>query len=129
MTIKHFIKATLMLAILFASSAAIAQDQATQKKSTEEKAQAQTSHMKQDLGLSDEQNTKAYEILLNSAKQMEAAMKAPGDKKAAIKSISENRDASMKKLLTPGQYAKYEEHMKEMKQRRAASNAQGGGLK
>ena len=127
MATKNIFKATLMLAILFASSVTFAQGQNMQKRTPEERAQNQTAWMKQNLGITDDQNKKAYDIILNAAKQVDDARNSSGDKRAAMKSINENKDAAIKGVLTADQYGKYEQHMKEMQEQRKAGGNMGGG--
>ena len=125
MTTKNFLKSTLMLSLLISSTIAYGQQQAPQR-SPEERAQRQTQWMRQNLSLTDDQNKKVYDIMLNSAKQMETA-RTSGDK-SQMKSLKDRKDASVKGVLTGDQFQKYQQHeslmQEKMQQRR--TEMQGG---
>ncbi len=128
MTIKNFFKSALMLCVLIASSTAFAQQGQMPKRTPEERAQRQSQWMQQNLGLTDDQNKKVYDIMLSSAKQMDDARNSGGDMRTQMQDINAKRDAAMKGVLTADQFQKYQQHTQEMmQQRRAGMGTQNGG--
>lgn len=85
-------------------------------KSPEEKAEMRAAHLKESLGLTDEQTAKVELALLTKmTKSMEIRAKYPENKDAAkkeLKPIHEQFEASMKEILTPEQFAKWKEMKK-----------------
>ena len=128
MSVKNFIKSMLMLSLLTISSVSFAQQnmQTPVQRTPEERAQRQTQWMQQNLKLTDDQYKKVYDIVLKSAKQVDAARNAGGDMRPQMKSINESRDAAMKGVLTGDQYQQYEQHKEQMQQQRR-NMPQGGG--
>ncbi|MFM7662275.1 MAG: hypothetical protein ACKO6A_06395 [Bacteroidota bacterium] len=82
------------------------------QKTSEEKALAQTSKMKNELGLSDEQTEKVKEINLGIIKKNEniksSADLSETQKKEIIKSNNQARMSMLKSVLTSEQYVKLE---------------------
>lgn len=84
-----------------------------QKRTPEKSAKTQAEKLKTVLGLSEEQNTKIYEIYLTAAKKMDSIKTAnPGVKgkplKKLLKPVNNAREAKMKKVLTTDQAVQYE---------------------
>ena len=82
------------------------------QKTAEEKATAQTTKMKTELGLSDNQATQVKEINLGIIQKNEGVMSNTGfsetQKKEIIKSNNEARMSMLKNVLTSEQYTKLE---------------------
>lgn len=81
------------------------------KKTPEERAAKRTEQMTKDLGLSAEQVAKVNTINLNFARyssDVEAAG-AGADVAGRTEALKSRRDVQLKEVLTPEQYAKYEE--------------------
>ena len=127
MTMKNLIKSMLMLSLLIVSPVAFGQ-QPMQQRPPEERAQRQTQWLQQNVALTDDQNKKVYDIILQSAKQADAARNSGGDVKSQMKDINTSRDAAIKGVLTDDQYQKYQQHVQEMQQqRKSGGGMQGGG--
>jgi Spy/CpxP family protein refolding chaperone len=87
----------------------------------EERAQMQTNNMKETLSLTEDQVDKVSEINLNYARKMQNAYNAGGSKLQKLrkmKTLAAEKDGVLKKVLTPTQYATYQEGKEEMKERR-----------
>jgi Spy/CpxP family protein refolding chaperone len=125
MSVKNFIKGTLMLSLLIASSVAFAQQDQMPKRTPEERAQRQTQWMQKNLNLTDEQNKKVYDIILSSAKQVDNARNSGGgDMRSQMQDINAKKNDALKGVLTGDQFQKYQQHAQEMQQRR--TGAHGG---
>jgi hypothetical protein len=86
--------------------------------------QAQTDKMVTDLGLNDDQKAKVLAVNTDASKKMEA-IPASEDKEARRtdrKKIEADRDAALKGILTPDQFAKYTQMRED-----ARKQHQGGG--
>jgi len=97
----------------------------------EDMAKRQAEQLKETCALSQEQYDKVLKLYLDSSKQMQAErdslQKAGGQPQMnmeAFRARQEKQNAEIKKILTEEQYAKYEEAMK---QRRQRFGGQGGG--
>ena len=92
------------------------------QKTAEEKATAQTSKMKTELGLSDNQATQVKEINLGIIQKNEGVMSNAGfsetQKKELIKSNNEARMSMLKNVLTSEQYTKLELSIEKRKNQR-----------
>ncbi len=92
------------------------------QKTAEEKATAQTSKMKTELGLSDNQATQVKEINLGIIQKNEGVMSNAGfsetQKKEIIKSNNEARMSMLKNVLTSEQYTKLELSIEKRKNQR-----------
>jgi protein CpxP len=92
--------------VIFSSSLVFGQ------KTAEEKATAQTTKMKTELGLSDDQTAKVKEINLGIIQKNEGIMNnstfSETQKKEIIKSNNEARMSMLKNVLTSEQYTKLE---------------------
>jgi len=125
---KNLVKSLFVLTLLFAAFGAGAQ---MQKRTPEERAQNQTKWIQKNLGTTDDQTKKAYDIILRYAREAEDAMNAQGsDRRQQMQGIQNNRDAELKTVLNADQYQKYITHMQEMqekmRERRAGGMQQGG---
>jgi len=122
MTIRNFIKSTLMLTLLFTSSASFAQKQAIAKKTPvertpAERAENQAKWMKLNLATTDDQNKKAYEVILDFAKKIsDIHTSTAADKKAQTKQAIENKNTALKSILTAEQFQKYMKHTADLQQ-------------
>ncbi len=117
MTINHFVKSTLVFALLLSATMVFAQDGQNQKKTPEERAANQTAWMQKNLGLTGDQFTKVHDIILASARSQENVNTAAGNNTGARQKIAKNRDEQIKNVLTADQYTKYQAHVEEMKQK------------
>jgi hypothetical protein len=92
------------------------------QKTAEEKATAQTTKMKTELGLSDNQATQVKEINLGIIQKNEGVMSNTGfsetQKKEIIKSNNEARMSMLKNVLTSEQYTKLELSIEKRKNQR-----------
>ena len=92
------------------------------QKTAEEKATAQSSKMKTELGLSDNQATQVKEINLGIIQKNEGVMSNAGfsetQKKEIIKSNNEARMSMLKNVLTSEQYTKLELSIEKRKNQR-----------
>jgi hypothetical protein len=92
------------------------------QKTAEEKATAQTTKMKTELGLSDNQATQVKEINLGIIQKNEGVMSNAGfsetQKKEIIKSNNEARMSMLKNVLTSEQYTKLELSIEKRKNQR-----------
>jgi Spy/CpxP family protein refolding chaperone len=96
-------------------------------KTPEEYAKVRSEKLTKELGLNADQKAKVYDLLLNKRKKIqEIRAKYPNDKKAAhaeAKPVKEQFKADMKAVLTPEQYAKWEEMQKQKEAERKAKKA------
>ena len=123
---KNIMKSVFATLLLISTTTVFAQQQ-MQQRTPEERAQRQTSWMQKNLGLTDEQNKKVYDIMLYHAQQADAdkGMAAGPDKKMDKKELKRDTDAELKAVLTGDQYRQYQQHVQEMKARRQGQR-QGG---
>ncbi len=80
--------------------------------------------MDKNLGLTEAQHNKAYNIVLHYAQEADKEMAStpPGqDRKMERQDINNNRDADLKQVLTGEQFQKYQAHAQEMKERSDAA--------
>ncbi len=128
MSIKNFLKSTLVLSLLIVSTAVFAQ-QPMQQRSPEERAQRQTQWMQKNLNLTEEQNKKIYAIMLyHTTKADDTKNMAPGpEKRADAQAIKRDKNKDLKAVLTGAQFDKYQQHVQEMKDKKMDRRAGGGG--
>ena len=100
---------------LFAGQMALAQQM--QQRTPEERAQNQTHWMQKNLGITEDQNRKVYDIILKYARQAgQEKNEAPGrEKRQEMQQTQNAKDAELKAVLTGDQYQKYQAHVAEMK--------------
>jgi Spy/CpxP family protein refolding chaperone len=83
-----------------------------------------------ELNLTDDQKPKFQEIMKSTREKMkdlrEDTSLSPEDKKAKAKEIQENTATQMKALLTPEQFAKWQELTKKMRGNRPPGGGAGG---
>ena len=83
------------------------------------------------LGLTAEQQSQIKPILEDSRQQMQALMKDDSlsreDRVGKMRSIREATDAKIREVLNDDQKKKFDEHRKEMQERRGPGRAQKGG--
>lgn len=120
---KRIVIAILLLAGI--NSAAFAQDQeqvaapqmgTRQMRSPEQRAQMLTDRLDKKLNLSEDQKKSVYDINLNTAQKMNDAMQ--NHDRGAMRSIKQERDDAMQKVLTADQYKQYQEMETAMMQKR-----------
>lgn len=120
MSFKTFSKRTFVaLAALFIFAGTAMAQAKDSLKTTEGRAKAVSQKMKTELGLSDEQYNKVYEINLKYAQQNEATRKNTEDRMAkmqAIKSGNEAKNKELKAVLTKEQFEQYEKLQKEQRE-------------
>jgi hypothetical protein len=120
------LKKTLALAVMavLAASPAFAQD-----KSAEDMAKAATEKWKSILNLSDEQAAKFQNVSLDTQKKLAEAKTAAGGDKAkfteSAKSIWQDHDAQLERILTPEQMKTYREKSAELKKAREKAKESG----
>lgn len=102
------------MAMLFITVSANAQDRMA------ERAKTVTDSMKVKLSLTDDQYKKVYEANLGFMSELKEGRKAEGskeDKMKRRKELDTQRDERMKAVLTPQQFAAFQENKKENRQR------------
>ncbi len=116
---KNLIK-NLFTVLLVINTTTLFAQQPMQPRTPEERAQRQTMWMQKNLGLTQDQNKKVYDIMLYHAQQADADKNmAPGpEKKMDKKELKRDTDAELKEVLTGDQYRQYQQHVEEMKARR-----------
>lgn len=116
--VKTALTMTCMALFMLVSVSSFSQEK-MQHKTPEEKAKMLSDKMKTDLTLSDEQFQKVQTVNLDFATKTSALPK-DGDKSAwkdKMKSLDEDRSKSLKEILTPDQFSKYEKNRSEMKEK------------
>ncbi|MFT3703687.1 MAG: hypothetical protein QM802_15095 [Agriterribacter sp.] len=111
--VKTIITTACMALFMLVSVSSFSQDH--QRKTPEEKAKMMSDKMKTDLTLTDDQYQKVQTINLDFANKTSAVPK-DGDKSAWMTKMKEYDDArskSLKEVLTPDQYTKFESIKKE----------------
>ena len=86
----------------------------------EERAQLQTDYMKENLSLKEDQETKVHGINVKYAEKMQEAYEAPTQKQQKAKSMKRincEKEAELKLILKPDQYATYEKNKEAMKEK------------
>ncbi|SEN05102.1 hypothetical protein SAMN05192574_102301 [Mucilaginibacter gossypiicola] len=119
----------LMIAILFFTQIAIAQQAADLKNKTpEQRAAFQTSMMKSKLNLDSDQVLKVQVINLKYAQKFEPIIKSDDSRFSRfrqVKALQKAKDAELKTVFTGSQYKQYQDFEAEMKEKlkdRMASN-------
>ena len=114
---KNIVKSIALIAILCSSLLASAQQ--IQQRSPQERSQNQTNWMQKNLGISEDQNKKAFDIIFKYAQQMDELRNAPKGKerRSEMQAISTNRENELKTVLTADQFQKYQAHEQEMKEK------------
>lgn len=112
---RYFRQALLMTVILFSVNSSMAQT----GEGLEERVRKQTDILYTDLPLRDSaQYKQVYDINLKYAQKMQESVQKAGSKMAKLKaarSVQEQKDGEMKKVLSSDQYKKYNEIMDERK--------------
>jgi len=86
----------------------------------EQRAQFQTEYMKENLGLSADQESAVHEVNLKYAKKMQDTYNSPGKKVQKLKqmkAIGQEKDKELKGVLNADQYATYEKNKEAMKEK------------
>ena len=120
MPVKNLLKSAFTIVVIFSASSAFAQEPMQQqqqmpKRTPEQRATRQTQWMQKNLMLTDEQNKKVYNIILNAATEQENASTSP--QKGERKAIARDEAGELKQVLTPDQFQKYMAHVQEMKEK------------
>lgn len=116
-------KLVLFLTIaLFATSGLFAQQR--QRATPEERAKRQTETLVKELGLTEDQQKKVYEINLKFAQPQGDQSKETDREKlrAQFQKNQEERTAAIKAVLTEDQQKKFDEHQKKMQEERKRRN-------
>ena len=100
----------------------------------EDMATMQADRMKKDLNLDGKQYQSVYNLFLKRGEEMKAQFARPQQgqqvdreaRRAEMQKKQEAMQAELKKILTPEQYAKYEEMQKKEAERRRQGGPQGG---
>ncbi len=116
---KNILRSLFAVLLMTITASSFAQQQMHQR-SPEERAQRQTMWMQKNLGLTEDQNKKVYDIMLYHAQQADndKSMPPTPDTKAEKKQLKRDTDAELRAVLTGDQYQKYQQHVQEMKAKR-----------
>ena len=85
----------------------------------EERAQFQTDYMKESLSLKGDQEKKVHDVNVKYAEKMQEVYEAPTSDEQKVKSmkrINGEKEAELKLILKPDQYATYEKNKAAMKE-------------
>ena len=128
MKVNKIVCSLLAICLTLTALVATAQD-GRPRRSPEERAQKQTQWMQQNLRLTEDQNRKVYDIILYYARENDKTnAEAPGrEKKMDKRGIRNDREAELRGVLNPEQFAKYQQHMQEMKARQQERRGMMGG--
>ena len=127
---KNLVKSIALIAVVFSS--VIASAQQMPQRSPQERAQNQTQWMQRNLGISEDQNKKVYDIIFKHAQEMDAARNSAAgeDRRSAMQNIAAGRDAELKNVLTGEQFQKYQAHEQQakdkMREHRSEMQNRGG---
>jgi hypothetical protein len=96
------------------------------KRTAEERARFQTEWMKQSLGLSDDQQAQVDPLNLKYARQMDGVKNISGKfaKLKKAKSIMDEKDKELKKILNKDQYQLYQDKKEELLEKMKEANQQ-----
>ena len=86
----------------------------------EERAQFQTDYMKENLSLTGDQEKKVHDVNVKYAEKMQEVYEAPTSDEQKLKSmkrINGEKEAELKLILKPDQYATYEKNKEAMRQK------------
>lgn len=89
----------------------------------EERAQMQTDYMKESLALTEDQVPQVHEVNLKYSRKMQDAYNSGGGKLQKLKkmkTIGQEKDKEIKRVLTSAQYATYEKNKEAMKEKMRA---------
>jgi len=120
----------LLLILAFAAVTCTAQAQEKERRSAQERAQLQTGRMTKDLGLTTMQASQVETINLKYAEQADAlraerqAAKEKAPKEGKGKALAEAKDAELKAVLTPEQYATWQVKKEAMMAKQKAKREQ-----
>ena len=120
---KTFILFSMLMLVAFAAQAQRGGQGLRQRMSPEDQATAQAERFQEEFGLSDEQYSKTYDVLLASAeirreKMQEAIQNRSREGvREALEEIQEEMDKELKKIFTETQWTKYEEWKENRPQR------------
>jgi uncharacterized membrane protein len=96
------------------------------RRTAEERARFQTEWMKQNLKLSDDQQTQVDPLNLKYARQMNEVKSISGKfaKLKKAKSIMDEKDKELKKILNKDQYQIYQDKKEELREKMKEANQQ-----
>lgn len=115
--LKMMLSLAAMTVIMLISTASFAQDKMPHK-TPEERAKMMSDKMKTELSLTDDQYQKVQAINLDFANKTKDIKKDGADKAGwaeKMKPLDEERTTSLKGVLTPDQFTKFESMKKDMK--------------
>lgn len=118
--------------VLLGTTMSIAQNKGGQRNFDPiEMAKRQTEEIKKACDLDADQETKVHALNLKSANKMDEMRKsAGGDRdamRAKMKTIRDDQNKEMKKVLSDGQWKKYEKFMEEQRKQRGQRGGGGRG--
>lgn len=107
----------LFAVVLLSSVGVIAQER--QRATPEERAKRQTETLVKELGLTDDQKEKVYEINLKYAQPVDKTARANRDtRREDLRKVSEERTVALKKVLDKDQQKKLDDLQKQTQRRR-----------
>lgn len=110
-------KLVLLLVVMMITTTGLLAQQ-RQRATPEERAKKQTEALVKELGLTDEQKEKVYDINLKYAQPNEELAKMDREKRReAFQKIQKEKDDAIKAVLTDEQKKKYDEYQKGMQER------------
>lgn len=116
--------ALLLIITAFFTSLNLFAQQDFNKKTPEERAQKQSERMKKSLDLSDEQYQQIYDIFLkhitdaDKIRNSSSVNEDKSGKKEELKALRKTTHSKINTVLTPEQQVKFEQLLKEMKEKR-----------
>jgi len=116
MSVRNLLKLSLVSSVLLSSSVLFAQDQ-MQKRTPEERAKRQTEWMEKNLSLTQDQDSKVYNIVLKYAQMMQNTSSSPNVPETQRQGIMTARDNELKGVLTGDQFQKFQAHETEMREK------------
>lgn len=113
-------KQVIVVAALMTSIAMVANGQDRMGKQTpQERTEMQTKWMDKNLSLTEEQSTKAHDVVLKYAIKRDSLAKAQQDpaKRQAMQELMHQRNAELKNVLSAEQFGKFKAHQQEMRKK------------
>ena len=111
------VMAVMTACFVMAVSTGYAQQQ--MRRTPQERAQKQVQWMQKNLGLSEAQNVKAYEVILHFANRVDEIKtnEYGKEKRMDVRDLQQEKEAGLKSVLTADQFDRYMAHEQEMKER------------
>jgi Spy/CpxP family protein refolding chaperone len=131
---KVFVTLAFAAACAFGANAQDARQRGDRKefqKNPEARAQRMTQMMDKKLNLTDQQEAAVQKVNMEAAKDMQGSMESMASNREKMKAVNERREAEFKRILTPEQFASYQQvkaqRMAQRRQRMAQRFQQNGG--